>query len=123
MLSGISGENVTESVTGVSKEINGYKKEKYTDVTDAVENREHTHYGAYADIGKVLDRFTTDELIRHLRENEPGGEGSLRNYVESQITEAQINRERYRPEYENVTDVKSNIETESEYEEISSPRL
>lgn len=71
----------------------------------------------------MLDRFTTDELIRHLRENEPGGEGSLRNYVESQITEAQINRERYRSEYENVTDVKSNIETESEYEEISSPRL
>ena len=137
MLSGISGENVTESVTGVSKEINGYKKEKYTDVTDAVENREHTHYGAYADIGKVLDRFTTDELIRHLRENESGGEHLIRNYVESQITEAQIDRERYRDEYENrmyyatnvseeMTDVKADIETEeteSEYEEISSPRL
>ena len=46
---------------------------------------QHTHYGAYADIGTALDKFSTDELIDYLRKNEPGGEGSLRGYVESQI--------------------------------------
>lgn len=96
ILESTSGQhkNVTDSVTDCNA--NKETAEKYTEVIDAVKNREHTHYGAYADIGEVLDRFTTDELIRHLRENEPGGEGALREYVESQITGAQINRERYR---------------------------
>ena len=73
-------------------------------VKEAIESREHTYYGAYADIGTVLDNFTTDELIEHLKNNELGGESSLRNYVESQITSAQINRERYQSENENVTE-------------------
>ena len=65
ILESTSGQhkNVTDSVTDCNA--NKETAEKYTEVIDAVENREHTHYGAYADIGEVLDRFTTDELIRH----------------------------------------------------------
>ena len=94
-------KNVTESVTQEDK-----KAEHSDDMTvkEAIESREHTYYGAYADIGTVLDNFTTDELIEHLKNNELGGESSLRNYVESQITSAQINRERYQSENENVTE-------------------
>ena len=94
-------KNVTESVTQEDK-----KAEHSDDMTvkEAIESREHTYYGAYADIGTVLDNFITDELIEHLKNNELGGESSLRNYVESQITSAQINRERYQSENENVTE-------------------
>lgn len=94
-------KNVTESVTQEDK-----KAEHSDDMTvkEAIESRKHTYYGAYADIGTVLDNFTTDELIEHLKNNELGGESSLRNYVESQITSAQINRERYQSENENVTE-------------------
>lgn len=88
--------NVTESVTVVAEEKAGY--ESRMPVRKAIENREHTYHSAYADIGMVLDNYTTDELIEYLKNNEPGGESSLRNYVESQIIGAQINRERYQSE-------------------------
>ena len=60
-------KNVTESVTQEDK-----KAEHSDDMTvkEAIESREHTYYGAYADIGTVLDNFTTDELIEHLKNNE-----------------------------------------------------
>ena len=93
---------VTESVTVVAEERAEYNN-KLT-VKQAIENRQHTHYGAYADIGTALDKFSTDELIDYLRKNEPGGEGSLRGYVESQIIGAQINRERYQSENNFVTE-------------------
>ncbi len=93
---------VTESVTVVAEERAAYNNN--LTVKQAIKNRQHTHYGAYADIGTVLDKFSTDELIDYLRKNEPGGEGSLRGYVESQIIGAQINKERYSYDYEDVAD-------------------
>ena len=93
---------VTESVTVVAEERVAYNNN--LTVKQAIKNRQHTHYGAYADIGTVLDKFSTDELIDYLRKNEPGGEGSLRGYVESQIIGAQINKERYSYDYEDVAD-------------------
>lgn len=91
-----NSRTVAQAVNVVAEERAEYNN-KLT-VKQAIENRQHTHYGAYADIGTALDKFSTDELIDYLRKNEPGGEGSLRGYVESQIIGAQINRERYQSE-------------------------
>lgn len=98
--------NMTESVTVVAEEKAGY--ESRMSVREAIENREHTYHSAYADIGMVLDNYTTDELIEYLKNNEPGGESSLRNYVENQIIGAQINRERFQSENNFVTDSVTN---------------
>lgn len=97
-----NSKNVTKTVTVVAEEKVRY--ESIMSVREAMENREHTYHGAYADIGKVLDNYTTDVLIEYLKNNEPGGESSLRTYVEEQIIGAQINRERYRAENNFVTE-------------------
>lgn len=107
---------VTESVTVVAEENARY--ESRMSVREAIENRKHTYHSAYADIGMVLDNYTTDELIEYLKNNEPGGESSLRNYVESQIIGAQINRERYQSENNFVTEsVTSEITDEPDIEQ------
>lgn len=97
-----NSKNVTKTVTVVAEEKVRY--ESIMSVREAMENREHTYHGAYADIGKVLDNYTTNVLIEYLKNNEPGGESSLRTYVEEQIIGAQINRERYRAENNFVTE-------------------
>ena len=113
---------VTESVTVVAEERAEYNN-KLT-VKQAIENRQHTHYGAYADIGTALDKFSTDELIDYLRKNEPGGEGSLRGYVESQIIGAQINRERYQSENNFVTEsVTNDMPDEPDIEQAAGLRM
>lgn len=107
---------VTDSVTVVAEENARY--ESRMSVREAIENRKHTYHSAYADIGMVLDNYTTDELIEYLKNNEPGGESSLRNYVESQIIGAQINRERYQSENNFVTEsVTSEITDEPDIEQ------
>ena len=62
-------------------------------VEEALRNREHTHYGIYSDVGTVLDRFTTYDLYCYFV-NVLKCEGGLRNYLEQQITAAEIDRER-----------------------------
>ena len=114
--------NVTESVTVVAEEKAGY--ESRMPVRKAIENREHTYHSAYADIGMVLDNYTTDELIEYLKNNEPGGENSLRNYVESQIIGAQINRERYQSENNIVTEsVTKDMSDEPDIEQTTGMRI
>ena len=117
-----SRPNVTESVTVVAEEKVGY--ESRMSVREAIENREHTYHSAYADIGMVLDNYTTDELIEYLKNNEPGGESSLRNYVESQIIGAQINRERYQSENNIVTEsVTKDMSDEPDIEQTTGMRI
>lgn len=85
---------------------------------------EHTYHSAYADIGMVLDNYTTDELIEYLKNNEPGGESSLRNYVESQIIGAQINRERYQSENNIVTEsVTKDMPDEPDIKQVAGMRI
>ena len=113
---------VTESVTVVAEEKAGY--ESRMPVRKAIENREHTYHSAYADIGMVLDNYTTDELIEYLKNNEPGGESSLRNYVESQIIGAQINRERYQSENNIVTEsVTKDMPDEPDIKQVAGMRI
>lgn len=89
-----------------------------------VRSREHTYHSAYADIGMVLDNYTTDELIEYLKNNEPGGESSLRNYVESQIIGAQINRERYQSENNIVTEsVTKDMPDEPDIKQVAGMRI
>lgn len=117
-----SRPNVTESVTVVAEEKAGY--ESRMPVRKAIENREHTYHSAYADIGMVLDNYTTDELIEYLKNNEPGGESSLRNYVESQIIGAQINRERYQSENNIVTEsVTKDMPDEPDIKQVAGMRI
>lgn len=63
-----------------------------TDVEIALKNRQHTHHGAYQDIGAVLDNYSTQELIDYFKiENE----SILRNYIEEQIISDEINKARH----------------------------
>lgn len=72
----------------------------------------------------VLDNYTTDELIEYLKNNEPGGESSLRNYVESQIIGAQINRERYQSENNIVTEsVTKDMPDEPDIKQVAGMRI
>lgn len=117
-----NSRTVAQAVNVVAEERAEYNN-KLT-VKQAIENRQHTHYGAYADIGTALDKFSTDELIDYLRKNEPGGEGSLRGYVESQIIGAQINRERYQSENNFVTEsVTNDMPDEPDIEQAAGLRM
>ena len=117
-----NSRTVAQAVNVVAEERAEYNN-KLT-VKQAIENRQHTHYGAYADIGTALDKFSTDELIDYLRKNEPGGEGSLRGYVESQIIGAQINRERYQSENNFVTEsVTDDMTYEPDIEQTTGMRI
>ena len=117
-----NSRTVAQAVNVVAEERAEYNN-KLT-VKQAIENRQHTHYGAYADIGTALDKFSTDELIDYLRKNELGGEGSLRGYVESQIIGAQINRERYQSENNFVTEsVTNDMPDEPDIEQAAGLRM
>ena len=119
--------NEVEAILNEIKEETPEEKAGYESrmsVREAIENREHIYHSAYADIGMVLDNYTTDELIEYLKNNEPGGESSLRNYVESQIIGAQINRERYQSENNFVTEsVTNNKPDEPDIEQTTGMRI
>ena len=68
--------------------------------------------------------YKRQELIEYLKNNEPGGESSLRNYVESQIIGAQINRERYQSENNIVTEsVTKDMSDEPDIEQTTGMRI
>lgn len=72
----------------------------------------------YKDLARKCESF------EFLKNNEPGGESSLRNYVESQIIGAQINRERYQSENNFVTEsVTDDMTYEPDIEQTTGMRI
>lgn len=65
------------------------KEEPVNEVEKAIKNRKETHYGIYSDIGTVLDRFSTEELVKYYLEK--FGDSGLRYFLEQQIIAAEIN--------------------------------
>lgn len=62
-------------------------------VEKAIQNRKKTYNGIYSDIGLVLDKFSTEELMAFYIEKY--GESTIRYYLEQQIIAGEINKEKY----------------------------
>lgn len=58
-----------------------------------IKQRKSTHYGLYHDIGIILEKISTQDLIQYFIEE--FGENVLRNFIEEQIIANEINKERY----------------------------
>lgn len=69
------------------------QEEPKNEVEKAIQNRKQTYNGIYSDIGLVLDKFSTDELIKFYIEKY--GESSIRYFLEQQIIGGEINKEKY----------------------------
>lgn len=66
-------------------------KEPTNEVEKAIKYRKNTYHGTYADVGEVLDQFSTEELTRYFIDVLKC-ENSLRCYLENQIIAAEINK-------------------------------
>ena len=64
-------------------------KQIINELKAAIENRTETHYGIYHDVGQVLNDFTTLELVEYFTDV-LNSEGTLRYFLEQQITAAEI---------------------------------
>lgn len=60
-------------------------------VEKAIRNRKETYHGIYSDIGTVLDKFSTEELVKYYCEV-LNCDGALRYYLEQQIIASEINK-------------------------------
>lgn len=69
------------------------QEEPKNEVEKAIQNRNQTYNGIYSDIGLVLDKFNTEELMKFYVEKY--GESSIRYYLEQQIIAGEINKEKY----------------------------
>lgn len=67
--------------------------EPKNEVEKAIKNRKTTYHGIYHDIGIVLEKFSSEDLLKFCIEKY--GETSLRNYLEQQIIQGEINRQKY----------------------------
>lgn len=67
--------------------------EPKNEVEKAIQNRKQTYNGIYSDIGIVLDKFSTEELMKFYVEKY--GESSVRYYLEQQIIAGEIIKEKY----------------------------
>lgn len=63
-------------------------------IEKALQNRENTDHGIYHDVGAVLEQFTTAQLISYYLSQ--GNDQSLRSYLEEQITQNEISKNRER---------------------------
>lgn len=79
----------------------GYRKEEVespdTDavqIEKALQNRENTGHGIYYDVGAALEQFTTAQLINYYLSQ--GNDQLLRSYLEEQIAQNEISKNRER---------------------------
>lgn len=69
------------------------QEEPKSEVEKAIQNRKKTYNGIYSDIGLVLDKFSTEELVKFYIEKY--GESTIRYFLEQQIISGEINKEKY----------------------------
>lgn len=86
------------------------KEMTYTpeDIEQLIGNRKHTHHGFYADISDAVSDVPTDKLVEYYKEKL--GESRLRDFLETEISKAEILKEK------NKNFCKSNSKTHEEYE-------
>ncbi len=68
------------------------KLENKSVVDEALKNRKDSHYGIYHDVGVALENIPTLELYEYYVKNY--GEASIRDYIEEQIINAEICKEK-----------------------------
>lgn len=84
------------------------KKYSTKDIEQLISNRKQTHYGFYADISDAVRDVPTDKLTEYYKEKL--GESRLRDFLETEISKAEILKEK------NKNFCKSNSKTHEEYE-------
>ena len=67
------------------------QQEPINKVEKAIKNRKETYNGIYSDIGTILDKFSTEELVNYYCEV-LNCDGALRYYLEQQIISSEINK-------------------------------
>lgn len=63
-----------------------------SNIADALKNRKTTSYGIYHDVGTVLDKFSTMELVNYVIKDVPSGDALLRDYLTNTIISNEINK-------------------------------
>lgn len=69
------------------------REEPKNEIEKAIQSRIQTYNGIYSDIGLVLDKFSTEELMKFYIEKY--GESSIRYFLEQQIIAGEISKEKY----------------------------
>ena len=65
-------------------------------ISDLIHNRENTYSGIYSDLGKVFDKISTEDLIRHFIEViMKGNDFYLRDFIVEKIIATEINKLKY----------------------------
>ena len=98
-------------------------------IREELNNRIKTYHGIYSDVGIVLDKFSTQELVDYYI-NELKLEGNLRYFLEQEITANEISKEKtitqveyYESEMDMWKEVNLMITYETETNERQDERL
>ena len=95
MLKSFESGNISPRKMGADRlvVIDERKQEEPTnEVEKAIRNRKKTYRSIYSDVGVVLDKFSTEELAKYYLEK--FGDGGLRYFLEQQIIDSEISREK-----------------------------
>ena len=93
MLKSLESGNISPRKMGADRLVvveEKQEEESINEVEKAIRNRKETYNGIYSDIGIVLDKFSTEELVKFYLEK--FGDGGLRYWLEQQIIASEISK-------------------------------
>ena len=93
MLKSLESGNISPRKMGADRLVvveEKQEEESTNEVEKAIRNRKETYNGIYSDIGVVLDKFSTEELVKFYLEK--FGDGGLRYWLEQQIIASEISK-------------------------------
>ena len=93
MLKSLESGNISPRKMGADRLVvveEKQEEEPTNEVEKAIRNRKETYNGIYSDMGVVLDKFSTEELVKFYPEK--FGDGGLRYWLEQQIIASEISK-------------------------------
>ena len=93
MLKSLESGNISPRKMGADRLVvveEKQEEEPTNEVEKAIRNRKETYNGIYSDMGCVLDKFSTEELVKFYLEK--FGDGGLRYWLEQQIIASEISK-------------------------------
>ena len=93
MLKSLESGNISPRKMGADRLVvveEKQEEEPTNEVEKAIRNRKETYNGIYSDMGVVLDKFSTEELVKFYLEK--FGDGGLRYWLEQQIIASEISK-------------------------------
>ena len=93
MLKSLESGNISSRKMGADRLVvveEKQEEEPTNEVEKAIRNRKETYNGIYSDVGVVLDKFSTEELVKFYLEK--FGDGGLRYWLEQQIIASEISK-------------------------------